>query len=246
LTVLWYKAWRESRGRFLLSLLAIAALCTVSVVFEKDAASAYERPPTYDAFIWQSVYKSGVRELFLLLAVLLGLGGLLRERAHGTASFTLALPVGRRRLIAARAGVGALEIAVLGFVPALVIPALSPLLHESYPLSQALEFGLLWTVGGAVCFALGLLASTLFAGEYTAGLCSVVALLSYSLVVDVPGVEDYVGDLHDVMSGAGMPYFQPATSRLTGPLPWMPLATILIIAGALTAIAARVTERQDM
>jgi ABC-type transport system involved in multi-copper enzyme maturation permease subunit len=243
--MLWYKAWRESRGRFVLSSLTIAVLCAVTVAFEKDAAGAYEQPPTYDAFIWQSVYKSGIRELFLLLAILLGLGGLLRERAHGTAGFTLALPVSRRRLLAARAGVGALEIAGLSLVPALVLPTLSPMFHESYPVSQALQFSLLWTVGGALFFAVGLLASTLFGGEYTAGICSVAVLLAYSLMVDVPGVEAYIGDVHDVMSGSGMPYFQPAMSRLAGPLPWWSLAAILLIAFVLTAIAAQLTKRHD-
>lgn len=39
-------------------------------------------------------------------ALLLGLGGLQRERANGTALFTLSLPVGRAKLVAVRAGVG--------------------------------------------------------------------------------------------------------------------------------------------
>jgi hypothetical protein len=79
-----------------------------------------------------------------MLAPVLGFGGLQRERAHGSASFTLALPVSRLALIAARAAVGLLEILALALLPVILVPALSKFVGEAYPLSQALEFSLLW------------------------------------------------------------------------------------------------------
>src|SRR2546429_4472573 len=142
--MLWYKAWRESQTRFLLSVVTIAGLCAAfvvfHVVFHSQGAGISDRPLTYMEYIWRIVYKGYLRELFVMLALLLGIGGLLRERDHGTAGFTLALPVSRLYVAAARAAVGLLEVAALSLVPALVIPALSPLVGQFYPWPQAFEF----------------------------------------------------------------------------------------------------------
>jgi len=244
--MLWYKAWRESQARFLLSALAIAGLCAAFVVFHREGMLSVEDGHlTYIGYIWRITYKTYLRELFAILVLLLGVGGLLRERAYGTAGFTLALPVSRLRLIWARAGVGFLEVAALSFLPALVIPALSPLVHQSYPWTQALQFGALWTVGGALIFTMGFLASVIFASEYSAPVAALLILLLYSAIADLPFLERYPVDIHDIMSGVGMRYFQPNTSLLTGPLPWTALAVISLIACGLIALAGRITQQQD-
>lgn len=108
-----------------------------------------------------------------------------------------------------------------------------------------MQFSLLWTVCGAFLFAVGLLASVVFAGEYGAPLGAFAAVLMYSFVVDWPGVERYLMDIHDVMSGAGMSYFNSDTALLTGPLPWRALAVVLLAAFILMALAARITQKQD-
>ena len=243
--MLWHKAWLESRARFLLSAIAIASLSTFIVLYHTDARSIYDGPLSYTAYIWRITYKSYLRELFVLLAVLLGLGGILRERARGTASFTLALPVSRWRLLTVRAAVGILQVATLSFLPALVLPTLSPLVHESYPLSQAIQFSLLWTVGGVIFFTVGFLSSVIFAGEFTAPVASLLALGLYSAFMELPGVEHHIPDVNDVMSGAGMSYFQPASSNIVGPLPWLSMAIIMLIALGLIKLAGVITQRQD-
>lgn len=244
--MLCYKAWRESQARFLLSALAIVGLCVAFVVFHRQGILiATEEHLTYIGYIWRIVYKSYLRELFAILVLLLGVGGLLRERAYGTAGFTLALPVSRSRLVLTRAAIGFLEVAALSFLPALVIPALSPLVHQSYPWRQALQFGALWTVGGALIFTMGFLASVLFASEYSAPIAALLILLSYSEIADLPFLARYPVDIHDIMSGVGMPYFQPHTSLLTGPLPWTALAVISLIACGLIALAGCIGRRRD-
>ena len=159
--MLWYKAWRESRTRFLLSAVTIAGLSAGFVVFHRAAAEISDKPLTYMEYIWRIVYKGYLRELYVLLALLLGVGGLLRERDFGTAGFTLALPVSRLR-----AAVGLAQVAVLSLLPALVIPSLSPFIGQIYPWPQALQFARLWGAGGALIFMMGFLASSLFA-EHT-------------------------------------------------------------------------------
>jgi ABC-2 type transport system permease protein len=243
--MLWYKAWMESQARFHLGAFTIAGLCVGFVVFHRDGSGIFDKPPTYVEYIWGIVYKGYLRELFVLLTLLLGVGGLLRERDFGTAGFTLALPVSRLHLVSVRAAVGLVQVAALSLLPALVIPALSPLMGQFYPWSQAFQFALLWTVGGALIFMIGFLASTLFGGEYTAPVVAVLGLLLYSVIADLPFFEHYSLDIHDIMSGAGMPYFQSSGALLIGPLPWNALTLILLIVFSLVALSSRITQHQD-
>lgn len=243
--MLWYKAWRESQARFLLSALTIGGVCVAFVLFHHERNAIFDRPVTYVEYVWRVVYKGYLRELFTLLALLLGVGGLLRERDYGTAGFTLALPVSRLRLVAVRAAVGLFEIAALSLLPAIVIPALSPRMGQVYPWSQALEFALLWSIAGAFIFTLGFLASSLFPGEYIAPVAALLTFMLYSVIADLPFLERYPLDIHDIMSGAGMPYFQSNAFLLIGPLPWITLAVGVFLALSLIGIAGRITANQD-
>jgi ABC-2 type transport system permease protein len=246
--MLLYKAWRESRTRFWLSAAALTWGCAVVVLVQQLARANAEAPMTYMRFIWSAVYKSNsLRDLYIMLALTLGLGGLLQERAHGTAGFTLALPVSRTRLIASRAAIGLAELIVLAFVPASVIPAASRLAGEVYPFAQALRFGVLWAGCGTILFATAFALSTALSGEYSAWVVSFVAMIVYSAIVHVvPSLERvHVLDLFDIMSGSQMPYFREADAVLVGPLPWVPLIVIACLTAGVIAVAAGVTGKQD-
>jgi ABC-type transport system involved in multi-copper enzyme maturation permease subunit len=244
--MLCYKAWRESRMRFLLGALALAGLCAALVVFSHDASAGIgDGSASYHGYVWHITYKSYLRELFVLMTLLLGAGGMLRERAYHTSFFTLALPVSRWRLVSARASVGVLEIGLLSLLPAIVLCSLSPLIHQSYPFNQALQFSLLWTICGTAFFTLGFLSSVIFPGEFTAPLVSLCALLFYSVVADIPAVERYLGDIHDIMSGEGMPYFRRDVFLLTGTPPWTSLAVIGLVSLAMLVVAGVIMRRQD-
>jgi ABC-2 type transport system permease protein len=244
--MLWYKAWRESRARFLLSAAALAVICASFVFFHRDVSSGVsDEPLSYPVYIWRITYKGYLRELFMIVAILLGLGGLTRERDHRTIGFTLALPVSRWRLLATRTLVGFGQVFLLAALPAIVIPMLSPLIGQVYPSSQAWAFAILWATVGSLIFAMGLLASVLFAGEFTAPVAAIFGLMGYSLFADFSPVERYLTDIHDVMSGIDMPYFTERTGALTGSLPWSTLVAVLLATAALVAIGARVTNRQD-
>ena len=86
-----YRAWLESKSRFLLSVVWIVGLCVAFIVFHAQIR-AYGAPDTagsYTRFIYLRVYGGFIRGSFLFLALILGLGGLQRERQHGTLGFTL-------------------------------------------------------------------------------------------------------------------------------------------------------------
>ena len=112
----------------------------------------------------------------------IGLGGLLRERRRGTAPFTLALPASRTHLILSQMAVGSLEVVAIAALPLLLIPTLSPLVHESYPVSESLHFALLWMAGGLMIFGASFLCSVLLSGDYTAMIVAFLDLFGVPFV----------------------------------------------------------------
>lgn len=231
--MLFYKAWLESRTRFLLGLLALTGLSAVFVFFNNDVRTIVtEHEVGYVEYIWKGIFKGHLRDVYVVVTLLMGLGGLDRERSYGTAACTLALPVSRWRLIAARGITGMIETAVLAFLPASMVPALSPFIGESYPWSMALQFGTLWTIGGILIFTIGFLASVIFVGEYSAAIAALVILFGYTMTTDLPGMEHHIIDVHDVMNGSGP---HDATT----------LAAILLTAAVTIWSAGYITSRKD-
>jgi len=250
--MLWYKAWRESRMRFAMIAVAVAAICVYAVLFHDQiqANGIPIRPGlrdgAYSENIYQFVYSGTAKGVFALLAIFLGLGGLLRERAHRTAIFTLALPVSRMRLILTQIVVGLAEMAALALLPALLIPSLSPLVHQSFPLAEALHFSVLWFGCGTIIFASAFFLSVVFGGEYVEPVACYIALISQSLVAQWAPLRPYRLNLMWTMGEFGTRHWDPQHNvLLSSPLPWTRLLIIALIASGLFALSARTTQRQD-
>jgi ABC-type transport system involved in multi-copper enzyme maturation permease subunit len=246
-----YKAWRESRSRFLLSIACVAGLCAIFIVFHGLARTRPgPGPAPDDTFIGHTylrIYAGFVRGLFLYFALLLGLGGLQRERAHHTHAFTLALPVSRLHHFGARAMVGLGQVVVLAATPALLVPALSHAVGHDYPASQSIQFAVLWIAVGCVVFAFAVFVSSVVPNEYAALAVALVGFYLYPLaVVYTPWLRGRPLHIHYIMSGRGMPYFDPATAMLRGPLPWRTLGGVTMACGVLLLAAAWMTTRQDL
>ena len=244
--MLWYKAWCESRVRFLISAFLIIGVCA-AVVMVRHIPDPWRGPvSSYVGYVYHRIYAGFLRGTFLILVLVLGLGGLARERAHGTVGFTLALPVSRWGLVIARAAVGLAEVAALAALPAMLMPSLSRVAGEAYPLSQALQFSLLWMGIGSLVFAAAFLASTVFLSEYTALTVSLVAFYVYPLLVTrIPALRGYPLHIHYLMNGTGMPYFDPHAARLVGPLPWTILSVAMAVTAGLIALAGCITQNRD-
>jgi len=243
--MLWYKAWRESRTRFVLSALALTLICLIIVFSQKENRGASEEI-SFIEYIWVFTYSTYAKDLFLVATLLLGFGGLLRERTTGTAGFTLALPVLRSELVAVRVAVGLLQMAGLAVLPVFLVPTLSRFVHESYSLRQAWEFSVLWIGCGTIVFAIGFLLSIFLRGEYTGAVACVAVLVGYLAIINLPFVEAFpFVNLDRVMSGDDMPYFLENAHRLVGSLPWMPLLVIMSIALGILSIAGLIVQHQD-
>jgi ABC-type transport system involved in multi-copper enzyme maturation permease subunit len=204
------------------------------------------RARDYNQYIYNVIYSGTLKGIFALLTIFLGLGGMLRERRHRTAIFTLALPVSRLQLVATQMGVGLSELAILSLLPALLIPSLSLLVHQSYPLAQALHFSFLWFACGSIIFAAAFLLSVVLDGEYTAPLVCYVVLMLQSLTGNWPALRPYRLNLMWTMGEVGRVHWDSQHNFLiSDPLLWARLLIIMLTALVMLASAARITERQD-
>jgi ABC-2 type transport system permease protein len=180
--MLWYKAWLETRWRFLigLALLMLSAASTVIAYPQvakllplvpsadvggeigRQVRESAELARSYHGYVWSQWFVQNLSQLWTLFAVLLGTGGLLAQSSGGGMLFTLSLPVTRNRLLGIRAATGLAELAVLAAVPSLLLPLLSPMIGQTYGIGDALIHGGCLFIAGSVFFSLALLLSTWF------------------------------------------------------------------------------------
>ena len=112
--MLWYKAWQETRARFLIPLCSMTALGSWYAYNEAQDVK-FARVDWYYRVLHTG--HAFLVTMWVAAVLILMMGGLLRERAVGTAPFTLSLPVSRMHLMRARILVGLLESAALAIVP---------------------------------------------------------------------------------------------------------------------------------
>jgi ABC-2 type transport system permease protein len=246
--MLWYKTWRESRVRFLLSVGVLMLLCVGSVYRARAGFPPPEQPNLpYSAWVWGNIYGNLNPTVFIILSMILGLGGLQRERPVGTTAFTLTLPVTRLNLVSVRAAMGLIQVVLLSLIPSALVPTLSPILAgQSYPETQTMRFALLFMTWGAVAFAVGFLWSSVFGGEFTGtALCVITPVVYRIIVTGSTKLQSYPATNYASFM-SGLPYIQsPVKVLITKPLPWATLFFLLAVATALIASAARITRQQD-
>ncbi len=246
--MLWYKMWRESWIRFAISAVALLWMCAVVVLLQQRVRAHAAKPLSYANYIWHAVYKANVLDLYILLVIVLGLGGMLQERVQGTAGFTLSLPVSRWRLIAFRAAMGMAQVAVMALLPALLIPLLSPFVGETYPFARALQFSVLWAGCGMVIFALTFFFSAVFSGAYSPAIASVAGVLLFSVLAKLPLFELLTAfDLLETVHGAQLSSVHGETSlgAFVAPLPWFSLGLYALMALCLIGAAGSITTHRD-
>lgn len=250
--MLWSKAWHESRKRFLLIALTLSAICVSAVLFQPYVQ--HHRLPVllhtgtgaYTEYIYKLIFAGTAKGAFALLVIFLGLGGLQRERTHNTAGFTLALPVSRFRVVSVQVTAGMVELAVLALIPAILIPPLSTLIHQSYSVSLALHFSVLWFFGGLIIFALSFFLSVVAPGEYSAPVACYLALMVEELVAGWHPLASYRLNLMWVMGEFGVMRWNAAHNLLyPPPLSWLRLFVMALLALLLLSAALRITLRED-
>ncbi|HLM60032.1 MAG TPA: ABC transporter permease subunit [Pyrinomonadaceae bacterium] len=240
-----YKAWLETRWRFLAGLVLLGAISLYAIFRAPEIIAAREQFDSeslpYAKYLWILLYKGYFQALWIVSAVILGLGGLWQEQATGSANFTLSLPVSRKLLVITRAAVGAAEAVILAIVPLLLIWAFSPLAGYSFPLNEAALHAVLIIGGGLVFYAWGVLLSHLMRNEFSVITLALSVCLVLYIAFNLLRVEIY--NPFDLMSGKH--YLDPDTFLLRGDLPWLPMGVYLAITAALIFLAAKIAERRD-
>ncbi len=237
--MLWYKAWLETRTRFLISLCGILALCSFSVLHgERQAEPSTLR--SYHNYVLSDGYAM-LAVMWVLSVTLLMMGGLLREQALGSASFTLGLPVSRRRLMLVRIAVGALQASLVAILPAAAMYLIASVCSAPFSASQNLFRLVLLLAGGAVFFSIALLVSSLVPGEYTPPVVAFGILLFVSATL---------GDQKTRMFSPlafmiGTEYLDRHSNLLIGPIPWIEAALWLCLSALVTWIAMRIIEQRE-
>ena len=198
------KAWLESKARFTAAAIVLGILGVSTVLRAPATIAGWERvhrgeQMSYPLYIWLSLPHGFLQFLWIIAAVILGLGGLLREDAAGSTGFSLGLPVSRSKHVLTRAAVGAAEAVVLGFIPGLIVVIMSPLIHRSFPLSQALMFATMFVLAGLVFFALGFLLSHVLRGEYGAPAVGLAGIAAFYILTKLPSLERL--SVFDAMDG---------------------------------------------
>src|SRR6516165_1405017 len=145
--MLYYKAWLESRVRFLAAGAVLSLYCLTFVQRARlDFPPIREPMLTYTAHVWRGIYNGLDAVVFVVMAGLLGLGGLERERESGSYAFTLALPVNRLQLLWPRVAVAMFEMAALAVIPLIVVPWASASIGREYPVVDAVRFAVLFAI----------------------------------------------------------------------------------------------------
>ena len=241
-----WKAWRESCGRFFAALALLVALVIYAVFTSPGFLARYnarfpDKPLVYSVYVWSGLFHYALQGLWILATFVLALGGLAREKATGTALFTLGLPVRRSRLFLIRAAIAWAEALTLGLASALLIPLLSRFVGEYYSLAQALAFGVLMSTGGLAVLAFGLLLSEMFEGEFTTPVVGLCALSGIFLSYKAHTLRGW--NVFDTMSATA--YVDPTTQLFTGAVPWEGLAFCLLISFSLLIAAGAVVRTRD-
>jgi len=235
--VLWYKAWLETRARFLTCLAAMVIFCAVFV----HHAQGFIRPDwKNDHHNLMFATHQFVCLMWIMAVVLLGMGGLLREKSLGTSSLTLAFPISRAHWMGVRVGMGVLESIALGVVPWVVIFLVSFFAGMPILIAQVGFYVLLLTGGGLVYFAIAVLVSSLVEGEYTA------PALAYGLVFLTTVVLDaWLRRFNLWRLVSGDYYIDRKTYLLSGHPPLMGLLASLFVAVLLLLVSVRVIQRRE-
>lgn len=254
MTMLWYKAWLDTRWRFAIGFALLVCGAWLAVFGYPRVARLVGVSPSLDTtteigrrlkelvdlsrgyrgYMWTQWFRQTATQMGTLLAVILGSGSLFSY--GGGDLYTLSLPASRTRLLWARAGVGCAEILLLAFVPALVIVVMSPAIGERYSVVAALVHATCLFIAGAAFFSLALLLSTSYSDVWRPMLIALAVAFVITLAeFGVPSFGPY--SILRLMSGET--YFR------SGHVPWLGLAASTALSAALLAAAALNLTRRD-
>lgn len=235
--MLWYKAWLETRSRFLTCLATLTTFCAVFVGHAQGMIHP-EWKSDYNRLLF--VAQQFIVIMWILAVVLLGMGGIVREKAVGTSSLTLSLPVSRARLLGIRVGMGVLEAIFLAVAPWTTIFLVSSLARMPISITQVGFYVLLLIGGGLAYFAMAIMVSSLVEGEYTAPAVAFGLVLLSAIIFDA-WLRPY--NLWRLVTGDF--YIDRHTYLLSWPFPWQATLGSVSAAASMLLASVKVIQRRE-
>jgi hypothetical protein len=233
--MLWYKAWLETRSRFLIALVGSVALCSRLVVVFLGRGV-----PNQLNQVLHATHET-LAAVWLLAITLIMMGGLVRERAIGSSSFTLSLPVSRLRLMTVRMGMGLMEATLLAMVPWIAMLFAAKVANQGHFIAQASIHVLLLLGGGVLFLAASFLISSFVEGEYTAPIVSFGAIIMFAYFMS----DDKLRPYSPWAFMLGSEYFHWHTAQFVGPIAWMHAAVFVAIAALMTLASIKLIQWRD-
>jgi ABC-2 type transport system permease protein len=178
--------------------------------------------------------------MWIMAVVLLGMGGLVREKAIGTSSLTLSLPVSRAHLLGVRIAIGVLEAITLGVVPWATIFLVSSAGGMPVEFRQVGFYVLLLVGGGLVYFAMAVLVSSLVEGEYTAPAVAFGLVFLTAILVDV-----WLRRFNPWRLVTGDFYIDRNTYLLPRHFPWKGTVASLVVAASMLIASIRILRERE-
>jgi hypothetical protein len=262
MSMLLYKAWLETRARFVVGLLATTIVCIFYIeqhtwlvnmwTAEMQNPHGYHMKwmplgiHEYGWYLWHYLYDNYLQQVWALFAILFAFGGLIREKNNGTVLFSLGLPVSRRRWLFTRLAVALMESSVLALFAVPVVVLGSLFIHQTFSLSQMLLHTALMVAVGVFLIAFGNFCYMLFPGNY-------LTLILTLVVLGVPylWLQTYMQHIRYVGKTTWLEYLDFAHA-MAGPwqldwksAPWLALLVAWTITSALLWTSAAYGDRID-
>lgn len=258
---LFYKSWLETRTRFLTAVIITLAVCGfftlahgwIESMWHRDLIEhpEYDNPPwflrvmrDYPFYMYHYVYADFFQKIWVFLAIMLGVGGLSREAAHGSAGFTLSLPVSRVRLFAARALIAVTELFALALIAIGAILIGSWIIGLPYPIDHGVTHLASLFLGGMIFLAASLCLTEFVEGENTP---VVIALGGVGLLYFVmqPYVDGAPLDWFAVPFAIPKLMAGPADITRAKDIAWLGLFVSVAVTALLAGIAIQRTRTSD-
>ena len=129
-------------------------------------------------------------------------------------------------------------------IPALAIPVMAALFGGDYPVGEALILAVRMGLGGMLFYAIGLLLSTLFAGDFTSA--GIGIALVYAVTISTRVIESIKRlNLQDAIFLPLAQRIDPHTHLIRGPMPWNGIAFSFALSLVLSVWAWKVTSAKD-
>jgi hypothetical protein len=234
--MLWFKAWLETRWRFVFML---GSIVMVWLAPQWLPSFGIRLPPGVPASrLWMAIHLGSVI-LYIVAANFLAGSGVNSQTTyaatsgfHGSMLFTLSLPVSRRRLLMVRAGLGALQTSVLVAIMAGYTVTQQP---GGASVFEALEYIARAIVCTMAVYALSVLMACVLDEMwqfYVATFCWIAFYLLQSRFAII----SWVSPLR------GMTLF---SYPVTAPVPWAPIIASLALAGVFLCASMLVLQRKE-